>query len=103
MDELLGTGVDTLIFGLGYSDVFFHQSKVGRVIGQFKEVWENFIDWRIMRMVQSAHEDLGTDQLRVVIDRGRTMGIRVLPSLKMQDNSAPGSERCGLRGERAVS
>ena len=96
VDELAGTGADTLVFGLGYSDVYFHQSKVGRVVGQGKTSWENFIDWRIMRMVQSAHEDLGTDQLRVVIERGRQMGVRVVPSLKVQDNSRPGSERCGL-------
>ena len=40
VDEVLGTGVDLLVLGLGYSDVFFHHSKVGRVVGQDKEVWE---------------------------------------------------------------
>ena len=95
VDEVLGTGVDLLVLGLGYSDVFFHQSKVGRVVGQQKEVWESYIDWRIMRMVEAARE-LGTDQLREVIARGRQMNLTVFPSLKMQDCSPPGSERCGL-------
>ena len=36
VDEVLGTGVDLLVLGLGYSDVFFHQSKIGRVVGQGK-------------------------------------------------------------------
>ena len=43
VDELVGTGCDTLVFGLGYSDVYFHQSKVGRVIGQMKEKWDSYI------------------------------------------------------------
>ena len=34
VDEVLGTGVDLLVLGLGYSDVFFHQSAVGRVVGR---------------------------------------------------------------------
>jgi hypothetical protein len=37
VDEVAGTGADTLVLGLGYSDVYFHQSKVGRVVGQGKQ------------------------------------------------------------------
>ena len=81
VDEVLGTGVDLLVIGLGYGDVYFHQSKVGRVVGQGKEVWESYIDWRIMRMVEAAN-DLATDQLRAVIERGRQTGLKVFPSLK---------------------
>ena len=100
VDEVVGTGVDLLVLGLGYADVYFHESKVGRVVGQMKEVWESYIDWRIMRMVESARE-LGTDQLREVIGRGRELGIPVFPSLKVQDSSPPRSERCGrLKWER---
>ena len=95
VDEVVGTGVDLLVLGLGYGDVYFHDSKVGRVIGQKKEVWESFIDWRIMRMVEVARE-LGTDQLHEAIRRGREMGLPLFPSLKLQDSAAPGSERCGL-------
>lgn len=94
VDELVGTGVDLLVFGLGYGDVYFHQSKIGRVVGQEKEVWESFIDWRIMRMVKDA-EAMGTDQVREVIRRGRETGMAVFPSLKLQDPAKPGSERCG--------
>ena len=94
VDEVAGTGVDTLVFGLGYGDVFFHQSKVGRVVGQQKEVWENYIDWRIMRMVDEAAK-LGTDQVREVIKRGKQLDVTVIPSLKMQAGQAPGAQRCG--------
>ncbi len=95
VDEVLGTGVDLLVIGLGYGDVYFHQSKVGRVVGQGKEVWESYIDWRIMRMVEAAN-DLATDQLRAVIERGRQTGLKVFPSLKLQDSAKLQSERCGL-------
>ena len=95
VDEVLGTGVDLLILGLGYGDVYFHQSKVGRVVGEGKQVWESFIDWRIMRMVEAA-SDLGTDQLRAVIERGRETGLKVFPSLKLQDSAKLDSERCGM-------
>jgi hypothetical protein len=94
VDELAGTGIDTLVFGLGYGDVFFHQSKVGRVVGQNKEVWESYIDWRIMRMVEEAAKR-GTDQVREVVNRGKELGIDVFSSLKMQSTHAPGAQRCG--------
>ena len=102
VDEVAGTGVDLLVLGLGYGDVYFHDSKVGRVVGQQKEVWESYIDWRIMRMVEEARK-LGTDQVREVIKRGKELGIRVFPSLKLQDVAPPGGERCGLlKGERGA-
>ena len=77
-DELSGTGVDLLAFGLGFGDVYFHQTRVGRVIGQEQEVWDQFINWRIMRMVRDAAA-MGTDQLREVVRHGREAGIRVFP------------------------
>ncbi len=102
VDEVVGTGVDLLVLGLGYGDVYFHDSKVGRVVGQGKEQWQHLIDWRIMRMVQEARR-LGTDQVRAVIERGRELGVAVFPSLKLQDSAIPGSERCGrLKMERGA-
>ena len=94
VDELLGTGVDLLSFGLGFGDVYFHNSKIGRVIGQEQEVWEGFINWRIMRMVEDA-EAMGTDQVGEVIKRGRETGLAVFPSLRLQDVALPRGERCG--------
>ncbi len=95
VDEVAGTGVELLVLGLGYGDVYFHDSKVGRVVGQKKEVWENIIDWRIMRMVKDAAA-MGTDQVREVIKRGKEIGMPVFPSLKFQDSAEPEAERCGL-------
>jgi hypothetical protein len=102
VDEVVGTGVDLLVLGLGYGDVYFHDSKVGRVVGQEKAVWQHIIDWRIVRMVQDARA-LGTDQVREVIKRGRELCLPVFPSLKLQDVAEPGGERCGwLKWEHGV-
>lgn len=95
VNEVSGTSVDLLVLGLGYADVYFHNSKVGRVVGQMKEVWDSYIDWRIMRMVEEGQKK-GTDQLRQVIKRGRELDIAVCPSLKLQDTAQPGGDRCGL-------
>ena len=46
-----------------------------------------------MRMVQGAWA-MGTDQLRVVIERGKEKGLQVFPSLKMQSCDPVGSDRC---------
>ena len=94
VDEVLSTGVDLLILGLGYGDVYFHQSNVGRVIGEEKDTWENYIDWRIMRMVEDA-AGMGTDQVRENIRYAREIGMPLFPSLKMQDTARQGAERCG--------
>ena len=95
VDELVGTGVDALAFGLGYGDVYFHDSKVGRVVGQKQDVWTNLPDWRIMSMVKDARA-LGTDPLREVINRGHEMGLPVFPSMKIQSCDTPRSDRAGL-------
>ena len=94
VDEVVGTGVELLELGLGYGDAYFHDSKVGRTIDEEKEVWENFIDWHIMRMVKDARE-MGTDQLREVVNRGRCMGMPVFPSLRIQSSNLDKSQRCG--------
>ena len=50
-------------------------------------------------MVEVAKE-LGTDQVRAVIERGRETGLKVFPSLKLQDSARPGSERFGRLKEQ---
>ncbi len=95
VDEVVGTGVEMLVLGMGYGDVYFHQSKIGRTIGEAKEVWESFIDWRIMRMVRDAKEKYDTDQFHEVVKRGRQLGMPVVAALKMNNGHAPGANRCG--------
>ena len=94
VDEVLGTGVDLLVMGMGYGDVYFHQSKVGRTIGEAKDVWENYIDWRIMRMVEDAAK-MGTDQIEEAISYARANRLSFFPSLRMQSGNPQGTQRCG--------
>ena len=100
VDALAGTGAEMLAFGIGYGDVFFHNSKVGKSILQTADVIANPIDWRTRAMARNAAA-MGTDQVREVINRGKQLGVAVLPSLKMNNGQAPGTHRCGsLREER---
>jgi hypothetical protein len=99
VDEVLATGVDLLVMGLGYGDVYFHQSKVGRTVGEAKDVWESYIDWRIMRMVEDA-EKMGTDQIKETVSYARGNGMGFFPSLKLQDTAKQGGERSGWLKEK---
>ena len=94
VDEVLGTGVDLLVMGMGYGDVYFHQSKVGRTIGEEKDVWENYIDWRIMRMVEDAAK-MGIDQIEESISYSRANRLSFFPSLRLQTTNPQFTERCG--------
>ena len=94
VDEVLGTGVDLLVMGMGYGDVYFHQSKVGRTIGEEKDVWENYIDWRIMRMVEDAAK-MGTDQIEESISYARANRLSFFPSLRLQTSNIYRTQRCG--------
>ena len=94
VDEVLGTGVDLLVMGMGYGDVYFHQSKVGRTIGEEKDVWENYIDWRIMRMVEDAAK-MGTDQIEESISYARANRLSFFPSLRLQTRNPQFTQRCG--------
>ena len=42
VNELLGTGADLLVLGLGYGDVYFHGQQGGRVVGEAKEAGESY-------------------------------------------------------------
>ena len=94
VDEVLGTGVDLLVMGMGYGDVYFHQSKVGRTIGEEKDVWENYIDWRIMRMVEDAAK-MGTDQIEESISYSCANRLSFFPSLRLQTRNPQFTQRCG--------
>ena len=92
VDEVVGTGVESLVLGLGYGEVYFHNSKIGRVVGEKKEVWENFIDWRIMRMVEDARDQLGQ---RNSVDRIGEINARIQRVQKEIENLTAGIRSLG--------
>jgi len=88
VDELVGTPVEALIFGLGDGRTVLHDTKVGELWGHHIKKWPHPI---FRRAHQNARQliDAGHDPLRVVCDRARAKGMLLYPSLIMQ----------GARGE----
>ena len=65
---------------------------IGRIIGQEQEVWNGFINWRIMRNVKDAAA-MGTDQLREVIKHGRAAMLGFLHVILTEGTSLRLTER----------
>ena len=87
IDELLGTGVDTLSYGLASGQTFFHDTKVGIPWGDVGGDHNHGVMW--WRASENAREAIamGHDVLRVVVDRAHEKGMQVLCSMRMNDPS----------------
>lgn len=89
VDEILGTGVDTLSFGLGSGQTFWHDTRVGIRWGERITRHTNGVMWwRAGENVRRALE-VGIDPLKVVVDRAHEKGIQIIGSLKMNDPTSP--------------
>ena len=89
VDEILGTGVDTLSFGLGSGQTFWHDTKVGIRWGERITRHTNGVMWwRAGENVRHALE-AGIDPLKVVVDRAHEKGLQIIGSLKMNDPTSP--------------
>ncbi len=85
VDELLGTGVDTLAFGLASGATFLHGSNVGNQWGEaVTEHSRGVMWWRGAKNLEAALA-VGLDPLKVVIDRAHEKGMRLICSLRMND------------------
>ena len=87
VDELLGTGVDTLSYGLASGQTFFHDTRVGVQWGDVDGRHNHGVMW--WRAAENAKQAIaaGNDVLRVVVDRAREKGLQVLCSMRMNDSS----------------
>ncbi len=87
VDEILGTGVDTIAFGLASGQTFFHDTKAGVRWGEGVDDHTHGVMW--WRAAENARLALeaGLDPLRVVADRAREKGIQLLCSMRMNDAS----------------
>jgi len=85
VDEILGTEVDTLVYGLASGQTFLHGSQVGERWGEGIDAHNRGVMW--WRAAQNLQEALalGLDPLAVVIDRAHAKGRRLLCSLRMND------------------
>ena len=88
VDELVGTPVEALMFGLGDGRTLLHGTQVGELWGSPVKKWPHLI---FRRAHQNARMmlDRGQDPLRIVCDRAGAKGILIYPTLLVNQ---------GLRG-----
>ena len=90
VDEVLGTPVDTLVFGLGDGRTVLHKTEVGELWGDPVEKWPHLIFRRAHQNAKMMLES-GRDPLRIVCDHARANGLMLYPSLLL--NRGRGAER----------
>lgn len=89
VDEILGTGVDTLSFGLASGDTYLHDSKVGLKWGEkVKNHNSGVMWWRAWKNLMEALE-AGHDPLKVVVDRAHEKGLQLICSIRINVGSSP--------------
>ncbi len=84
VDEVAGTGVDTLVFGVARGDGMFYDTRVGKRFGVDARPFLQNNHWRTYANMQSLI-DRGLDPLAVVIDRAHEKGIDFFASLRMSN------------------
>ena len=96
VDEILGTGVDTLFFGLASGSTFLHDSRVGKRWGEgVSDHNSGIMWWRAAKNLERALAD-GLDPLQVVIDRAHEKDIQIVCSLRINE----GGTGSGLNANR---
>ena len=89
VDEILGTGVDTLAFGLASGATFLHDSKVADKWGDSVVDHDTGVMWwRAAKNLKVALA-AGMDPLKLVIDRAHEKDIQVIANLRINDASTP--------------
>ena len=68
VDELLGTRVDTLVYGSGPGATVFHHTRVGEIWGERFDGFDTMYAYRAAENIQSLIKR-GLDPLDVLIDR----------------------------------
>ena len=80
VDELAGTSVEVLNFGLGDGRTFFHDTKVSEVWGDPVDRWNHTVFRRAGQNIRMML-DSGRDPLRIIAERAREKGILFYPAL----------------------
>ena len=83
VDDIIGTSVDTLSFGLAAGLTFLHDTQVGLRFGEKVVEHDSGIVW--WRAATNLVEALkaGYDPLQVVVDRAHEKGIQIICSMRM--------------------
>ena len=89
VDELIGTPVDTLSYGLGMGQTFLYDTRVGTKFGDNAlEHNRGLVWWRAAENLKQALRS-GHDPLKVIVDRAHEKGMQVIGSLRINDSGAP--------------
>lgn len=80
VDELVDTGVDTLLYCVGDTRVLLYDTKAGERWGHNTSDWNTTVWYRSKVNLEMARA-AGIDPLRVVCERANEKGIRILPTL----------------------
>ena len=88
VDEIVGTGVDTLIYGLGAGPTMFHDTDVGERWGTHIEKFQEIAGWRAYENLKSLRNQ-GFDPLNILINRAQDKGIEFFVSLRMSHPADP--------------
>ena len=88
VDEIVGTGVDTLVYGFGAGPTLFHDTKVGEIWGSHLDTFPALHAWRAYENVRSLI-DRGLDPLNVLIERAHDKGIEFFASSRQSHQANP--------------
>ena len=89
VDDLIGTGIDTLVYGVGMGQTFLYDTKVGYRFGEKKASHDhNIIWWRASENLETAI-NRGLDPFKIVVDRAHEKGLRIIGSIRINDTGAP--------------
>ena len=87
VDELVGTPVEAIVFGLGDGRTMLHDTKVGELWRHDAEGWE-----RAGRNAKALIDE-GNDPLRIICERAHEKGMLIYPSLFAQQSTKFGGTR----------
>ena len=88
-EELIGSGVDMLSYGLGMGLTFLYDTKVSTRFGELTTKHDQgTVHWRAAQNFEQALK-AGYDPLKVVVDRAHEKGIQIVGSLRINDAGAP--------------
>ncbi len=95
VDEIVGTGVDTLVYGFGAGPTMFHNTKVGERWGDHLDKFPIVAGWRAYENLKSLNER-GLDPLNVLIDRAHDKGVEFFGSLRQSHSVDPADKHEGV-------
>ena len=89
IDDLIGTPVDTVVYGTGMGQTFLYDTKVGYKFGEkATKHTAGLVWWRAEENLRQAIKS-GYDPFKIVVDRAHEKGIKLVGSIRINDAGAP--------------